>query len=477
MTYTIPSDTHAVSDSGHVTDHNNIADMLKLATVTSGVNVLNTAYGGGADPTGTADSTAAFTAAIAALPSGGGSIIVPPGSYKITGSGLSFKQGQGMTGAGSACAFLNYTGSGTCISIGISGSFTGGQYAGRFSGFYLDGYGAGGSAVGMQVEDAQGLDMSDVAVYGFGGKGIYYTSGTGYAEESTVRARIVQCGTYGTNTSGAVVFDSTSFDYGNYDFTIVTSPGVHGVILQNNAQLRGANLRIRGNFYARSSANTGAVIAVAPAGGSDTSYITDTQFDVAVESAGTGGQIGHTSVLMGSTSSSSQLTGTGVLSFNPFGPSTIYFQGISNSNYVPLGFSGYLQDGTSAGSIAVGDALVIHGGTEIYPNGSLSGAPGGGSTVYFQFGDVIEFKLASGTNTLSFDGTAGYAKRCDLWIAQPSSGSAGTITWPSGAGGVKWASASAPTLSSTNGYVDHVRLTFLPDTGFWYGELVGTHYA
>ncbi len=475
MSYTLPSDTHLIGDAGHTTDHNNLVNAVGDNNPIL-LNILNTAYAGGADPTGAADSTGAFNAAIAAIPANGGTIYVPAGTYKLA-STVALVQDQGLIGEGSSCVTLNYTGSGTAITVGINVSFTGGQYAGKISGFYLSGYGAGGSAVGIQIEDVQGMDMSDEAIYGFGGKGIYYKEGSGYAEQSTVRARIVQCGTYNTATSGAVVFDSTSFDYGNYDFTIVTSAGVHGVILQNGAQLRGANLRIRGNFYARASSNVGAVIAVAPAGGSDTSYITDANFDVAVESAGTGGYIGHTLLLMGSSSSTSQFTGHGVLSFNPFGPSTIYSQGISNSNYVPVGFSGYLQDGTSAGSMATGDAFAVHGGTEWYPNGSLSGLPGGGSTVYFQFGDIVEFKLANGGNTLSFQGAAGYAKRCDLWIAQPASGAAGTITWPSGAGGVKWASASAPTLSSTNGYVDHVRLTFLPDTGFWYGELVGTHYA
>lgn len=474
MAYTLPSDTHLIGDAGHTTDHNNLVNAVSDNNPIL-LNVLNTAYSGGADPTGAADSAGAFNAAIAAIPAGGGNIYVPAGTYKLA-STVALVQTQGLIAEGSSCVTLNYTGSGTAITVGINVSFTGGQYAGKISGFYLSGYGAGGSAVGIQVEDVQGMDMSDVAIYGFGGKGIYYKEGSGYAEQSTVRARVVQCGTYGTATSGAVVFDSTSFDYGNYDFTIVTSPGVHGVILQNGAQLRGAKLRMRGNFYARASANTGAVIAIAPAGGSDTSYITDADFDVAVESAGTSGQIGHTLLLMGSTSGSSQFTGHGVLSFNPFGPSTIFSQGISNANSCPVGISGYIQDGLTNGPPGdPGDALFVHGGSIWYPNGSLSSHPGGGVDVYWQFGDVCEGQLASGNNSLVFHATSGgnFIRRCDLWLAQPASGSAGTVTWP----GVVWASATPPTLSSTNNYVDHVRLTFLPDTNKWYGELVGVHYA
>lgn len=55
MSYTIPADNHVANDTGHVGDHNDIADMLKLESVTNRINVLNTAYAGGADPTGSAD--------------------------------------------------------------------------------------------------------------------------------------------------------------------------------------------------------------------------------------------------------------------------------------------------------------------------------------------------------------------------------------------------------------------------------------
>jgi len=61
------------------------------------INVLSHAYG--ADPTGVADSTAAFTAAIAALPSGGGTIYVPAGTYK-TSSALTPVSGMRLTGDG-----------------------------------------------------------------------------------------------------------------------------------------------------------------------------------------------------------------------------------------------------------------------------------------------------------------------------------------------------------------------------------------
>jgi len=428
------------------------------------------------DPTGTVDSSRAIQVEINAMPGGIGFIMLPPGSYLLT-SGLTFNQDQGLVCPGGASStYLYYTGSGTAITIANAGNFTGGTYAGRFQGFYLDGYGAGGSAVGIQVQDLQGLYMEDVAVYGFGGKGIYYLHGSGYAEQSNVQARVVQCGTYGTATSGAVVFDGTSFDYGNYDFTIVSSAGTHGLLMQNGAQLRGARLRMRGNFYARASANTGSVIGLDLNNASNASYITDADFDVAVESAGSAGQVGHTFVTLNSTSSSSQLTGAGVLSFNPFGPNTIYSQGFSNANFVPFGVSGYIQDGLAVGPPGgPGDALMIKGGTLVYPNGTLASRPGGGVDVYWQFGNIAEGQLGNGNNSLVFHGTTGgnVVRHCRLFLAQPASGAAGTVTWPS----VKWPGGTPPTLSSTNGFVDQVDLVFLPDTNAWYGTLLGTHYS
>jgi len=56
---------------------------LELAAMGGTYNVLNTAYAGGADPTGVADSTAAINAALTAAPLGGW-VYLPPGVYKTT---------------------------------------------------------------------------------------------------------------------------------------------------------------------------------------------------------------------------------------------------------------------------------------------------------------------------------------------------------------------------------------------------------
>lgn len=420
----------------------------------------------GADLTGTADSSTAILDAIAAIPSGGGHIYAPPGSSLKFSSTLTFAQNQGFVCDGSDVVNLSYTGSGTAIQAALSGSFTGGTYAGRFAGFYLSGYSAGSSAIGLQVENLQGVQIEDVAIYGFGGIGLNFKNTSGdWAEQNNVRARIVQCGTANTASTGAVVFDTSSFDYSNFDFTIVSNDATNGVLLQNSAQLQGCQLRIRGNFYG-DTPNSAAVIGIDVGNTSGTSYIVNTFCDVAVESAGSG--TGHYTVLMGSANSTSQFQGTGVLSFSNV---TINFQGFSDANYVPYGFSGLVND-TVLGTPVPGDALSVQGGTNWGAN-NIGFSTLGGGNLYFQFGDICAFKLASGGNTLIFNGANQACRRVDLYVQQPASGSAGTVTWPSN---VKWPGGTAPTLSSANGDIDHVRMIYLPTPGNWYGELVGSNY-
>jgi polygalacturonase len=112
---TIPSDSHVVGNSGHTTDHNNIADML---TLISGFNVKNTAYGGGAVGNGVADDTTAIQAALtAARTAGGGIVIVPPGTYLISQS-LQIGTNTWLQGAGYGCTAIKAVNSFAATQVG-----------------------------------------------------------------------------------------------------------------------------------------------------------------------------------------------------------------------------------------------------------------------------------------------------------------------------------------------------------------------
>ena len=97
VNFTLPPDNRAVGTGNPPGDMNSVVDAL---TAAPGVvyNVLNAAYSGGADPTGAADSATAINAALTAAGSGGGgTVYMPPGTYKI-GSTLSVPGRCGLTG-------------------------------------------------------------------------------------------------------------------------------------------------------------------------------------------------------------------------------------------------------------------------------------------------------------------------------------------------------------------------------------------
>lgn len=83
MSITFPSSGKTAGQAGFIPDVNNLYDAV---TATSGLNVLNDAYAGGADPTGVGDSTAAVQAALNAAAGSGGMLRWPGGDYKLTGT-------------------------------------------------------------------------------------------------------------------------------------------------------------------------------------------------------------------------------------------------------------------------------------------------------------------------------------------------------------------------------------------------------
>lgn len=110
--FTLPPDTRAVGTGNPPADMNNVIDAITSAGAV--YNVCNTAFAGGADPTGAADSTAAFQAAINAAPyvsandasgilgAAKVTIYVPAGTYLISTGPLVFvlHQSLRLTGAG-----------------------------------------------------------------------------------------------------------------------------------------------------------------------------------------------------------------------------------------------------------------------------------------------------------------------------------------------------------------------------------------
>ena len=79
------------------------------------ISILDAPYS--ADPTGLTDAAAAINAAIAALPSGGGNVYVPPGTYKINSATISLPSNVCLNGSDSGASILNGTGAFAVITI------------------------------------------------------------------------------------------------------------------------------------------------------------------------------------------------------------------------------------------------------------------------------------------------------------------------------------------------------------------------
>jgi hypothetical protein len=416
----------------------------------------------GADPTGVSDSTAAIAAAQTALGTDPYVLALGIGTYLIGTSAnlVTFGANQGLVGCGSALTEINYVGSATCLAV-YESSFSSGSVGGPFRGFSLSGYSATGSAKGLSWGNLQAARNSDITISGFPGDGLYLHNGnatTEWSEQAEWTAiKLVQ------NASG-IVFDEGSFDYGIFQLLIVAGSGQNGVTIQNAATLAGERFELRGNFTA-GAGNSAWVIGVDPAGGgSGTSSMTAASMLVNVECDGSTGT-GHTTIAMDG-SSSTQLTGNGTLNFLN---GTVAFTGmtpVASLNGL-FSFHGTVNEPT-LGYMTLGDSHAIVGGTLWTETGSLStNFAYTGMDVYPQFGDFQSYILPNGAITVAGFSGAPYkfARRVTIFFKQPSSGSAGTITWPAN---VKW-SGGSHALSSASNAIDRVELTYLPSENEWFG--------
>jgi hypothetical protein len=110
------------------------------------------------------------------------------------------------------------------------------------------------------------------------------------------------------------------------------------------------------------------------------------------------------------------------------------------------------------------------GGQETVSNVTASAS----TTLSLSNGNVFYLTMAASITSLTISGaTSGKACSFALYAKQDSTGSR-TITWPSS---VKWASGSAPTLSTAANALDILVFESVDGGTNWYGSLVGTAFA
>jgi hypothetical protein len=140
---------------------------------------------------------------------------------------------------------------------------------------------------------------------------------------------------------------------------------------------------------------------------------------------------------------------------------------VNNSAVVTLASGG----GMVIPVITAGEAASLVANGAAYTPSSTISASTSTLTINTKTSNVFNINLVStvnvGTftinNTVLFDG-----QTINLFLTQPSSGTAATLAWPAG---FKWPGGTAPTISSTLGAVDLVVATYRSATGFWYATI------
>jgi hypothetical protein len=421
----------------------------------------------GADHTGGTSVTSTFNTLLAAQSGAPCLFVFGVGTYLWSTAPSNLGKDQSVTGLGSRVTTFSWSGSGPLFTVteAVTGGWNGSDNAGSLSGFSIVGPYGSGSTAGVKYGALQGLRVDDVGFYGLPGGAVtgYAVSTSDWSEEAVfTRLDISECGV----TSGYVFgFSGTSFDYTKIDALVVVEANIDILALSLGAEMQGLQLALRGNVHGGVS-NTGAVISLDRANASDASLIGGGSFAVSMEgddtSDGGAGTVGHYLLYMNSTSSVSQFEAQGTFFVYDAGAAS---QGTYNPNSLPCAFSG-ITNSSSGTSMADGACHAFLGGTR-----HTSAMDGFGSifdsTIYWEFGDVQTALLATGSNgTLTFDGTDGFVIKGTLYLKEPASGTAPTVTLPG-----TWI-GSAPTYASS-GRVWKILCDFLPVEATWYLQSAG----
>lgn len=211
--FALPPDTRATGTGSPAADMDAVIDAV--TAMGAGMNILNAAFAGGADPTGTNDSTAAIQAAGNAVLATGlaGRVLIPPGTYKMATTATWSSPGVTLypLGGPGSVVLANY-GSGPCVRMYSTASYSPGSVfgGGIDGGIIIDGTHASAGASGFRIGDIYGLRF-DVGVRNFqgaGSAGAWLDNNYWWAEQMTGRIWAEQCTSH-------VVFDQSANISGN----------------------------------------------------------------------------------------------------------------------------------------------------------------------------------------------------------------------------------------------------------------------
>jgi hypothetical protein len=482
--YTMPPDTRAVGTSDPPGDVN--AHTRALNAMGAGLNVLNAAFSGGADPTGVADSSAVLNARVTGLAGAPGAVYVPPGTYKLSSTVGPFVTGQWL-----ACApgvTFNWTGTGDCFRFVDTSTYNARTTAsGGITGYpVIDGSGDGAGSCGIHAGDILQLRF-DAAVQNFskaGDIGVHLDNQNFWTEQLKAYLWL-------SNNAQQLVFDvsgattsTNSFARAFLDVVLLSKQNQDGIVLQNGALLYNGRLAATGNFQGTPGANTSAVLRVTgtvPAGhpnAGNGSKIGTSELGVMVECTSATGSNAPQTIAFGTLGTNTILGCTGILDFSM---GSLAF---AASNWTATGGTGsFVFSGIITGDFNLNNASVGTGGSRsVSAQGALSygksllNAANGNTSV--NAGDFFSTTL-TGNTTISLNpggaATLSAAQRKTIILKQAAAGGPFTVAWPSSGSPttssptVTWVGGAAPSMPAAAGAVLIVHLATY-DGATWYGE-------
>jgi hypothetical protein len=447
---------------------------------------------------------ATIGAAISAIPSGGGVLYFPAGTYTIAGTmNLVMSSSQGpiyVVGDGRDATILKFTGSGACIHMYNSDFPTGGGFPGISAwgggvlGLTIDGTGNTNAAYGLHVADGEEYQL-DLKIQNFavsGSIGLYLYNTVLWIGRMRAKVQLLNCDT-------AVMFDvaasssgGTNFGYSEWDFDIfaytssltgTVGNAQNGVVINDGAHPYNSVLQIKGEWELGNSGSTSAPVGTfltVTGDGPDSgppSQITNCELNIWTELNGTGGGAPQT-ISLGS--SSNKIKGChGFL---------VFINSSTQPAWYPAGGFTLGQDQFNFSGGVIGDTNLTpdsnQGNTTPF---QLAGAP-----VLYAPGSAVE----SGSNltlwvgngdffmqTLTGNATVGWGsgqtpqagpQRKTIILTQ-SATSLYSVTWPHpgspslNSPTVLWAGGTAPTMTQHHSATDVYYLETY-DGITWYGQ-------
>ena len=170
-----------------------------------------------ADPTGVADSSAAFQAAYDT----GKAVWIPAGTYLLntgidctTSSSSTFTPGPRFIGEGMSLVTINTSVNGPAFNVTTDTTLKF-QLGGEFSGFKLQKTGSPAASIGIQLRRAYNFLIEDVWIYGMSADGIKVIMTEGDADGSNMlelrRVRLDTCAGWGFNVAVTGAYNEFSF--------------------------------------------------------------------------------------------------------------------------------------------------------------------------------------------------------------------------------------------------------------------------